>query len=86
MIHDTDSIKVGQIYTHPEMMGHRFLGVGMRKLFTSDEFVKKHLIILESPDGKGKGMIMQEGENAQESVWGMGFAEEGSDESGFYII
>lgn len=84
-IHKPEDVQVGTIYNHPEYMGYRFMGVGMRKLFTIDEFVKKHLMVYESPDGKGIGMLMQEGEDARQGMWELGFRTE-DDEDSYYII
>jgi hypothetical protein len=81
-IHDPKDIKVGEIYNHPLMMGERFLGVGMRKLYTSDGFENKHLIIFSGDD---IGRMIQEGENCDPEIWEMGFRTE-DDEDSFYIM
>jgi len=43
--------------------GQIFLGVGMRKLNTKNEFTEKHLVIIKSEKDLYNGMMVQEGEN-----------------------
>ncbi len=65
-IHHPSDIEVGATYTHPDL-GVDLLGVGMRKLWTIDEFEFKHLA------RKDSGLLIQEGENAREGLWEIGF-------------
>jgi hypothetical protein len=84
-VHKPEEIQVGVFYNHPTRFGYKFLGVGMRQLYTADQFCDKHLIIFKSPNAKEVGLMVQEGENAMPEVWGMGFRTE-DDEDSFYVI
>jgi len=66
-IRTPNEIEVGQKYTWGDEAGYVYLGVGKRKLFTSNEYHYKHLVCVES------GLIMQEGDDAREDVWAIGF-------------
>ena len=46
-----------------------FLGIGMRKLNTSDEYTEKHLVVIESNDKDFIGKMVQEGVNASNNFW-----------------
>ena len=46
-----------------------FLGIGMRKLNTSNEYTEKHLVIIESNDKDSIGKMVQEGVNASDNFW-----------------
>lgn len=63
-----EDIIVGKKY-HDSLTGNILLGIGMRKLFTSDEYVSKHLVIIESDDSMAVGKMIQEGENAADGYW-----------------
>lgn len=62
-------IEVGKRYRHLHQDGDVFLGVGRRKLFTDDEFVEKHLVLIEAKDNMGIGLIAQEGKDARPNYW-----------------
>lgn len=46
-----------------------FLGIGMRKLYTENEFTEKHLVIIKSENDMHNGRMVQEGENVVEGYW-----------------
>lgn len=80
-----EDIIVGQRYYNSYCPGDIWLGIGMRKLFTENEFVEKHLVLIESISGPQYiGRMMQEGENAREGTWDM-FAPADSEDR-FYIV
>jgi len=70
----TQDIEIGAIYhLNPcpiEMFGVYFLGCGMRKLFTVDEFESKHLVVIDPKNlSKNTGLLLQEGANAGNGIW-----------------
>lgn len=72
----TEEITVGHYYRHAENPDNLYLGVGMRRLWTTKEFVSKHLVIVESDDPSLIGMLVQEGKNVIPGYWDMFFPEE----------
>lgn len=71
-----EEIEVGTLYKHNSRANRNvtFLGIGVRKLWTTNEYISKHLVIIKTPDYKHIGLIVQEGENALEDYWD-GFSE-----------
>jgi hypothetical protein len=63
-----EDIKVGKKY-HDALTGNTLLGIGMRKLFTEDEYREKHLVVIDSDDPDCIGKMIQEGEDAAEGYW-----------------
>jgi len=61
-IHSPADIEVGAYYLDPDL--NLLLGVGKRKIFTSDQFHFKCLVIMQ---GNWKGRVIQEG------LWENGF-------------
>lgn len=62
-------IIVGKRYTNDATPSSIYLGVGMRKLWTSRTFTKKHLVIIESDWKQDIGLLAQEGDNAVDGFW-----------------
>lgn len=65
---NTNDIVVGKKY-HNQLTNNIYLGIGMRKLYTENEFVHKHLVTIESDDPDAIGLMVQEGDNAQPEFW-----------------
>jgi hypothetical protein len=65
-----EDIKVGKKYYYCK--GNKktiLLGVGMRTLFTNDEFTQKHLVIIETQNSDSIGQMIQEGDNCENGFW-----------------
>jgi hypothetical protein len=73
-------IVVGKRYRFISDFEHTriMLGVGMRKLWTDNEFTEKHLVFIKSNESTDIGKMMQEGENVHEGIWDK-IVEEDSD-------
>lgn len=62
-----EDIIVGEKYLFEDQI---CLGVGMRRIFSCPrEFESKHLVIIESENPESVGLMIQEGENADEGTW-----------------
>lgn len=81
---ETNEIKVGTRYRFIEDIEHAniMLGIGMRKLFTDDEYVSKHLVFIKNRDSGMVGRMIQEGDNVHDGFWD-GIVEE---DSGLYLM
>lgn len=79
-----NEIEVGKRYRFIGDLDHKniLLGIGMRKLFTTDDYVQKHLVYIENNNPYMIGKIIQEGDNAAEGVWDSIVAED----SGLYLM
>lgn len=64
-----EEIVVGQRYTHPYYFGNVWLGCGTRKLFTENEYVERHLVLITSSAANQIGRVFQPPENAMEGAW-----------------
>ena len=66
-----EDIEVGKTYRFIGDLNHDniMLGIGMRKLWTTNEFTEKHLVFIKSDDPTMIGRMVQEGENANEGLW-----------------
>lgn len=73
-----NEIEVGKRYRFIGDLDHKniLLGIGMRKLFTTDDYVQKHLVYIENDNPYMIGKMIQEGENAAEGVWNSIVAED----------
>ena len=75
-------IVIGKRYRLIYGNGQIYLGIGMRKLHTSDGYTEKHLVIIESNDKEMIGRMVQEGDNASDGFWDNIIEED----SGLYIM
>ena len=66
-----EDIEVGKTYRFIGDLNHDniMLGIGMRKLYTTNEFTEKHLVYIKNDDLTLIGRMIQEGDNAGENVW-----------------
>jgi hypothetical protein len=66
-----EEIEVGKKYRFIDDLNHDniMLGIGMRKLYTNNEFTEKHLVYIKNNDPTLIGRMIQEGDNAGENVW-----------------
>jgi len=64
-------IVVGERYRHiSDFDGNTiFIGIGMRKLFTTNEYSEKHLVIIKDDNSDNLYKMVQEGENSTEDFW-----------------
>jgi hypothetical protein len=81
---EVSEIVVGKRYRYIYDMDHKriMLGIGMRKLKTENEFIEKHLVLIESPDKEFIGRMIQEGDNATPGYWDTIVEED----CGLYIV
>ena len=56
-------------YVYDSNKTYVMLGIGMRKIGTDNEYTEKHLVIVDSIDKEAIGKMIQEGENASDSLW-----------------
>lgn len=80
-----EQIVVGKKYVNALMMGHVWLGVGRRRLFTHDEIIpeSKTLVLIKSDNPQYIGRMIHHGEDALEGLWDH-FQEQDGDT--YYIL
>jgi hypothetical protein len=81
---DISEIEVGKRYRFIGDIDSKniLLGIGMRKLYTTDEYVSKHLVFIENSNPDMIGKMFQEGDNADDGIWDRIVAED----SNIYIL
>ena len=63
-------IIIGKRYVHSHCgPGCVWLGIGLRKLYTEDTALSKHLVCIVNTDADKVGWMVQEGENAAPGWW-----------------
>lgn len=65
-----EDIVVGKRYKHPSLGKFTTcLGIGVRRLYTINEFVTKDLVIIDSDDFNDVGLVIQKGEDSIPGFW-----------------